>query len=69
MITSVVCSLSALYYNIGGGGAAPGLQAIMNGYKAMESNDNKSLVTCLETITQSLHNMRSILKKMYEHAL
>lgn len=48
-------------------GAAPGLQAIMSGYKAMESNNNKSLVTCLETITQSLRNMKSILKKMYEH--
>lgn len=47
-------------------GAAPGLQAIMNGYKAMECNDNKSLATCLETITQSLRNMRNILKKMYE---
>lgn len=47
-------------------GAAPGLQAIMNGYKAMEYNDNKSLATCLETITQSLRNMRNILKKMYE---
>jgi indoleamine 2,3-dioxygenase len=47
-------------------GAAPGLQAIMNGYKAMASNDNKSLVICLETITQSLRCMRSILKKMYE---
>lgn len=46
--------------------AAPGLQAIMNGYKAMEYNDNKSLATCLETITQSLRNMRNILKKMYE---
>jgi indoleamine 2,3-dioxygenase len=46
--------------------AAPGLQAIISGYKAMASNDNKSLVTCLETITQSLRNMKSILKKMYE---
>ena len=47
--------------------AAPGLQAIMKGYKAMASNDNKCLATCLETITKSLRNMRSILKKMYEH--
>ena len=47
-------------------GAAPGLQAITMGYKAIASNDNKSLATCLETITQSLRNMRNILKKMYE---
>ena len=47
-------------------GAAPGLQAIMRGYKAMASKDNKSLATCLETITQSLHTMKNTLKKMYE---
>ena len=47
--------------------AAPGLQAIMKGYTAIVSKDNNSLARCLETITQTLRDMRNTLKKMYEH--
>ena len=48
-------------------GAAPGLQAIMRGCTAIASKDNMSLARCLETIAQTLRDMRNTLKKMYKH--
>ena len=48
-------------------GAAPGLQAMLAGYKAISTKDNQTLGTCLKTITLCLQNMKNTLKKMYQH--
>ena len=47
--------------------AAPGLDAIVTAYKAISSNDRNSLAQSLKVIAETLHSMKLILRRMYEH--